>query len=263
MPDKCYLFAVVKAEVGARFLGREREREGHGREGRIPDSSSPTTGIWYNAAMAHRNVVFAEGEFYHVFNRGTDKRDVFDHKKDMERFLLTLQLCNTAHLIRSVTDTTPTERERLRQETRLADMVAYCFNPNHFHTILRQNSEGGISSLMKKTMGGYTRYFNEKNHRSGALFQGQFKAKHIASNEYLLHVSAYVNLNNRVHGGSNPTTRMCLSSWEEYVGDPAERICDTAIVLDQFSTKEKYQKFSEEALKEILHRRYEVDDFEH
>ncbi len=79
-------------------------------------------------------------------------------------------------------------------------MIAYCLNPNYFHFILEEILEKGIEKFMQKLGGGYPRYFNEKHHRTGALFQGKFKSVHIDSDEYLLHVSAYVNnLNICIH----------------------------------------------------------------
>jgi len=77
----------------------------------------------------------------------------------------------------------------------LVEIIVYCLNPNHYHIILRQVSEGGVSKFMLKLSSGYSSYFNKKNKRSGSLFQGRFKAVHIDSNEYLLYLSAYVNKN--------------------------------------------------------------------
>ena len=81
----------------------------------------------------------------------------------------------------------------------LVVIVAYCLNQNHFHFILTPISDGGIQKFMHRLGTGYTMFFNEKYKRSGSLFQGRYKAVHIETNEYLIHLSAYVNLNDRVH----------------------------------------------------------------
>ena len=96
-------------------------------------------------------------------------------------------------------------------------------------------------------------YFNEKYDRSGALFQGRFKAAHVYTNEYLLHVSAYVNLNYRVHQLGGSTSK---SSWEEYVGDvDGVNFCKKSIILEQFENKEAYKTYAEDALGTMLDRK--------
>ena len=104
---------------------------------------------------------------------------------------------------------------------------------------------------MHRLGGGYTRYFNIKNKRNGVLFQGNFKAIHIDSNQYLLHLSAYVNLNNRVHQLKNNTSR---SSWDEYSGR-RDNLCTKKIILEQFKTIGEYQEFAESSLRDILERK--------
>ncbi|MBU1956357.1 transposase, partial [Patescibacteria group bacterium] len=136
----------------------------------------------------------------------------------------------------------------------LVEFVCYCLNSNHYHFVLKQLVDGGISEFMKR-MGGYTSYFNEKYKRSGVLFQGIFKSKHIESNEYLLHISAYVNLNNEVHqlGGETPKL-MNKSSWGEYINnkqDKQDDFCEKDIILEQFKNTLEYKKFAESSLKDI------------
>ena len=105
---------------------------------------------------------------------------------------------------------------------------------------------------MKRIGGGFTNYFNFKNHRSGILFQGRFKAAHIDSNEYLLHVSAYVSLNNQVHRRKGDKYR---SSWQEYLGRTDKALCFKDIILNQFKNKNEYRNFAENSLKSILERK--------
>lgn len=79
-------------------------------------------------------------------------------------------------------------------------MLSYCLLPNHYHFVLRcTDVEGGLSKYLQRIGGGYTMYFNQKYKRSGSLFQGKFKAKHIASEKYLRNILAYVTYNNLVH----------------------------------------------------------------
>ena len=67
----------------------------------------------------------------------------------------------------------------------LVQIICYCLNPNHYHLLLKEIKDGGISEFMKRVGGGYTWYFNNKHKRSGTLFQGRFKSVHIKSNEQL------------------------------------------------------------------------------
>lgn len=145
---------------------------------------------------------------------------------------------------------------------RLVNIIAYCLNPNHYHLILEQLVDGGISELMKR-IGGYTWYFNNKYERSGTLFQGKFKAAHIDSNEYLLHVSAYTNLNDRVHqldGGPTATLIESRSSWGEYTDLSINGICEKEIILEQFKNMSEYKEFALSSLGSIMQRREELQD---
>lgn len=143
---------------------------------------------------------------------------------------------------------------------RLINIIAYCLNPNHFHLVLEQSVDAGISEFMKRLSGGYTWYFNNKYKRSGSLFQGVFKDVHIDSNEYLLHVSAYVNLNDRVHqlGGETAKLVGSMSSWEEYVNKKSKGICEKEIILGQFRNVGEYKEFALASLESIIKRKEEL-----
>jgi putative transposase len=152
--------------------------------------------------MHLRGQVLAEGEYYHVFNRGAHKQAIFSSEQDYERFQLLLYLLNTRFPIvmrdileeykgRPLTDVfveEPCDRS-------LVDIVGYALMPNHFHLILRQRSEHGISCFMKKLCTAYSMYFNTKYAHSGVLLEGRYKASHIDTQSYFRHIFAYVHLN--------------------------------------------------------------------
>ena len=182
------------------------------------------------------------GEYYHVFNRGVEKRRIFYQKADYKRFLESLMFFNTnkpSWLVNDIRDTgldfEPDSEERL------VDVVAYCLNPNHFHLVLKENKENGVATFMKKVCTGYAMYFNKKNKRAGVLFQGRFKSVHIESNDLLLYISAYVNCNSEIHG-IEKATRYPWSSFSGYVG-LYEDFCQKNIVLDQFKNAKEYEDF--------------------
>ncbi len=144
-------------------------------------------------------MTFTPGEFYHLYNRGTDKRSIYTNANDYERFLSLLYIANSTnpfHLQewrkknRGETSIFLEERE----ET-LVDICAYVLMPNHFHLLVREKSDGGISRFMQKLTTGYTMYFNTAHERSGALFQGVFKATHASEDCYLKYLISYIHLN--------------------------------------------------------------------
>lgn len=210
-------------------------------------------------------IIFADEEYYHIYNRGVEKRDIFQDEYDFQRFLESLQEFNTLEPIGSIYEHSfrkdASQLGHLMsklEEKGLVEIVAYCLNPNHFHLILKQVSEQGVSKFMQRLGNGYTKYFNHKYERSGGLFQGKFKAVHIDSNEYLFHLSVYVNLNYAVHKLGHP---MSKSSWEEYVGQENKRgICSKGVILDQFKSTEDYKEYAKVTLKGIQERCYLVDE---
>ena len=149
-----------------------------------------------------RKFVFSPGEYYHVYNRGVDKRKTFNNAKDYFRLLLLMLLCNSpqkvhiANLLNSYKGLPLVEIfEKEVPEERLVDILTYCVMPNHYHFILREVQEGGISKFMEKMVTGYTMYFNAKYERTGPLFSGRFKARHIDNDNYFRHIFSYIHLN--------------------------------------------------------------------
>ncbi|MDP2668385.1 MAG: transposase [bacterium] len=205
-----------------------------------------------------RKIKFVKGEFYHIYNRGVDKRNIFSNQSDMKRFLQCMDEFNTVQPIGSLYENSfvGDEIKVKRRSKQLVNFVAYCLNPNHYHFILEQVAENGISRFMHRLNGGYTWYFNKQYNRSGSLFQGRFKAKHIDSNEYLLHVCIYVNLNFKVHQLGGSAAKLVKSSWDEYTIKSQEiKICKKDIILNQFRSANEYKSFALDALPDLIERK--------
>ncbi len=206
-----------------------------------------------------RKTTFANGEFYHIYNRGVDKREVFLAEADYERFLICLREFNRIEAIGSLYEKSFKKVEHLGTKSPLGDLVpkceplveivAYCLNPNHFHLILKQISEKGISKFMLKVSTGHTTYFNKKYKRSGSLFQGPFKAIQIDSNDYLLYLSAYVNRNYFIHNlGTKSPSEISQGEWKycsalDYLGKRNGNLCNKSAILDQFRSVNDYEIF--------------------
>jgi putative transposase len=143
-----------------------------------------------------RAFTFAPGEFYHLYNRGADKRNIFLTRGDRDRFLALLYLANQPGAVDlKIQGRTLVEILEPRQGEPLVEVAAYCLMPNHFHLLVREHADGGISKFMQKVTTGYTMYFNKRNDRSGVLFQGKFKATHVDDDRYLRYLISYIHLN--------------------------------------------------------------------
>lgn len=204
-----------------------------------------------------RKVPLENEEYYHIFNRGVDKREVFLDNADYWRFLFSLRLMNdkkngTMIAWRDYKKANPNKTLEqffltlnVRKRDSLVEIIAYCLNPNHYHIILKQIEDRGIEVFMQKVGNGYTKYFNKKNNRSGVLFQGRFKSSHIDANEYLLYLSAYVNCNSQVHKIA-PAEKYFWSSFGEYVSEKRKHpvILEKEVVLGQFKNGLEYKNFA-------------------
>ena len=200
-----------------------------------------------------RKHVFTNDEFYHIFNRGVEKRTIFIDKGDFERFIESMDVFNSVLPVGSLYERAFTKNKLGgRTPKSLVNIICYCLNPNHYHLILKQLVDGGISEFMKRVAGGYTNYFNIRYKRNGVLYQGKFKSEYIKSNEHLLHASAYVNLNNRVH---QLQRTQIFSSWGEYSSNQEGGLCKRDVILDQFKNFAEYEEFAKSSLRDILERK--------
>ena len=115
--------------------------------------------------------------------------------------------------------------------------------PNHFHFLLRQTRDSGISEFISKISNSYTKYFNIKNNRIGPILQGDFKAVHVESNEKLLHLGRYIHLNPLIGFVTKNLETYRWSSYPEYTTPANNEVCQKEIILDQFDTKNSYKQF--------------------
>jgi len=209
-----------------------------------------------------RKTPFVTGEFYHIYNRGVDKRNIFNTQYDTQRLLQSMEEFNVIEPIGSIYENSFIKNKKgaVENNSQLVNIVCFCLNSNHFHFILEQASDRGIEKFMQRLGTGYTKYFNNKNKRTGALFQGKFKSIHISTNEYLLHLSAYVNLNYRVHQLGSRTSKLTATSWDEYIGKTKNGFCKKNIILEQYNSNKEYEEFALGSLDCIIERRKEDGD---
>ncbi|MBI2326710.1 transposase [Candidatus Curtissbacteria bacterium] len=199
---------------------------------------------------SNRKIVFANGEYYHLFNRGVERRPVFTNRREFSR---AVDLINFYHFhkppLRYSKYLALNEDQKpifLSNLTEIAVIiVAFCLMGNHFHFLVKQVKESGVSKFMANFMNSYTKYFNTKYQRVGPLFQGAFKAVHIESDEQLLHLSRYIHLN-PVMGfkiKADDLKDYEWSSYPSYTGSTDVSFVDSDIIMDFFKRPDKYQKF--------------------
>lgn len=204
--------------------------------------------------MPGRKTPLVSGEIYHVFNRGISLQPTFFDKRDYQRLLNTMsyyQNCNPPMKLSLFLTASQENKEKFMEESRikadfLVEIICFCFMPNHLHFLLKQIKEGGISRFMSNLANSYTRYLNTRQKRNGPFFQGKFKAVRIETDEQLLHVSRYIHLNpmtSFVVAEETDLANYLYSSFPEYLGKTEKNICQKEIILDQFRTKESYERF--------------------
>lgn len=215
-----------------------------------------------------RKFSFAPGEYYHLYNRGTEKRTIFLDYGDYLRFLVLLHVADF-HQPVQLSDycqglSSPITALWARSfGDKLVDVGAYCLMPNHFHLLVREKADNGIPKFMKKLLTGYSMYFNKKRTRTGQLFEGTFKATHVDNDEYLKYLFAYIHLNpvkiNDPTGWKNKTilhpetAREFLagyeySSYPYYTGRsrPSDSILNHQVFPDYFRTAKDFNDFINE-----------------
>lgn len=196
------------------------------------------------------NPPFFNSGYYHVYNRGVEKRNTFMNSWDYLRFLETMDFYRKTPQPAKLSDF---RRGLIRlkyngNQKELIKIFAYCLMPNHFHLLIQQLMDGGITNFLSNLTNSYTRYFNTKYKRVGSLFQGPFKARLVATDEYLLQLSKYIHRNpyslsqwqNRIYP---------YSSYRHYISPEKNCFCDSDFILSYFSTtnpKLSYRSFVEE-----------------
>lgn len=196
--------------------------------------------------MPHRNTVrfYIPGGYYHVYNRGVEKRDIFLDRSDYTHFLKLIE----SYLVPKLPPSDKLVRDTTYWRSTLADgevtLLCFCLMSNHFHLILKQKNEDGITKFMRRISNAYVRYFNKKYERVGGLFQGKFKSVLIDNESYLLHLSRYIHQNPEV----GPLDTFPYSSYQNFTGKTRQGWLKPDDILGYFSTtnpKLSYKNFVE------------------
>ncbi len=205
-----------------------------------------------------RNVQFAPREFYHICDRGNRKQEIFTDDRDRIRFLfLILYGQSPAAIIRvdrqvdyfikhRVFKVDETETSAVVAQ-RCVSLVCFTLMPNHFHLLIREEENEGVSRYMQKILDAYTKYFNIKYGQSGHLFQGPFRAVHVKKNEQLLYLSAYIHRNpSALRGWRGREHEFPWSSYPDYSNSNQwGSLLDQKILTKQFDSPGDYRRYVE------------------
>lgn len=187
---------------------------------------------------------FRDNSIYHIFNRGNNKQLIFLDEQDYNQFLKRLCLClGIVYDFRWQGFSLPSNTDRIRIKPlpkNSFSILVYCLMPNHFHFMIKQNSNIGIDRLILKLCTSYAIYFNRKYNRVGTAFQDAFKAKLVDNDAYAMRLSAYI------HANPSKPFSYKYSSLSEYInGDKG--ITDTSFILSLFdNNRKKYQTYVEQ-----------------
>lgn len=193
--------------------------------------------------------LYANDFFYHIYNRGVARQVIFNSNHDYLRMLKTFSfyLENEKQLRFSKMDEQELNKIlRVEPQKPLVEILAYCLMPNHFHLILRQIVDNGISTFMRRSLDSYTRYYNVKNDRVGTIFQGRFKGVLVESDEYLFHLSRYVHLNPFVDNICKDPSSYNWSSYYDYLNNKNHRLCHPDFILKMIGSPQNYSEFVED-----------------
>jgi len=222
---------------------------------------------------------FEIGKYYHVYNRGIERRKIYLEPLDYSRFMLLLYLCNTTENIQlnqlfrdikrkkektksKITESDVLKLYELPKKDLLVSICAHSLMPNHFHLILQEIREGGISTFMQKLLTAYSMYFNIKNKRSGSLFMKPFRSKYIKNEHYFMYLLGYLHLNQvklidpkwKENGITDLSkikdflSKYKYSSIHDYLAGfknsrPEFAIIDTKSIPDYFSSSHEFEDF--------------------
>ncbi len=183
--------------------------------------------------MPGRNLekIYLEDAFYHIYNRGVNKQNIFIDDQDFSVFL---------NLLKRYLGDAPVQDQQGREYPWLhkeIELLAYCLMPNHYHLLIHQNKSDAMTKLLKSLNTTYSMYFNKKYHRIGPLFETRFKASMITRDDYLMHISRYIHLNPRHY------KKWAFSSLPYYLGVQSATWLKPKKILDLFDTKKDYSDF--------------------
>jgi putative transposase len=185
---------------------------------------------------------FEKGEIYHLYNRGVGKMQIFNDEEDYKVFLYRLWENLYPELTEKVKRKSRNDYRRKELPSLSFDLISYCLMPNHFHFLIKQNTDLPLTKLISKICTGYSKYYNKKYERVGSLFQDQFKAVRIESNEQLLWTSIYIHQNPIKAELVDDLASYKWNSYLDYAEIQPGNLCKKEMILSQYKSTTSYLK---------------------
>ncbi len=213
--------------------------------------------LLFNIFFMRKEQIVNDG-YYHVYNRGVDRRSTYGNDNDRERFIRSMLAFNDTGDRRIVLHRL--QHRPSPSKNPLVKIMSYAIMPNHYHFLLKQVSDNGVSRFMQKLGVGFAQYFNRQNERTGRLWESEYKAVPIKSDAQLLHISRYIHFNPlklflpdwKIRGIENWDVANALltsypwSSYSHYLMLVHDPIVSMDILSNLFQGKSDYQKFMRE-----------------
>ena len=204
-----------------------------------------------------RHETFTNGEYYHIYNRGVDRRITYRCDGDYQRFLESLRVFNSTQDAGAPISFQRRCQKMYPFDEQLVRVHEFSLMPNHFHLLLQQVEDGGISQFLQRFGTSFTKFFNKDEGRTGAWFENVFKARHIDSYPYLLHITRYIHLNLlsligvdwKSDGVIDRRTALEFlascpwSSFHYYYNEIQTPILDLSLLQNLFSTPQEHAAF--------------------
>ncbi len=162
------------------------------------------------------------GMYYHIYNRGVSKSTLF--RKPTNYLYVTAKL------------------QRYSLEN-LVSVIAYCFMPNHYHLLLRQDGEKAAGNVPQSIFNSYSKAYNLMYSHSGTLFEGRFRAKPVATTSHLLHLCRYIHGNPVKDGLVADPADWQWSNYLEWIGERSSPLVDCDFIKEQFGNGKEYKRF--------------------
>lgn len=212
--------------------------------------------------MSRKNITkkFIENGYYHIYNRGVDRREIFLEPDDsrmflgiIKRYLAPTQQDESRPGFKSEKPSIVSHKQQMNLHGQVF-LLAYCLMPNHFHLLVKQNNPSGITQFMRRVCTNYSMYFNKKYNRKGTLFESIYKAALIDDESQLVHLSRYIHLNpiklrvSRFGPVATVSTASPdeyeYSSYSKYVSGERTLWCDPSQIINMFgNTQSKYVSY--------------------
>lgn len=201
--------------------------------------------------MTSKRIPLFTNEYYHVFNRSIAKQPIFDSISYFNHALNIINYYRFSQKIRlSKFKLLPGRlkyeyTETITKQQSLVEIYSFAFMPNHFHFLLKQNTDTGISKFLSNFQNSFAKSFNLINNRDGGLFQNNFKAKRIATISEFVHVSRYIHLNPVTSSliSFNQLSEYPFTSYSHYLNSSQNKFINTEIILNHFKSVDKYIAF--------------------